>query len=300
VPPTTALGIQAFWGRDLSRGSDRNTHAGIVDVFGERTLDILKKRTRSFARGGRHWPRTHGKNPAGWEEHQAVAEILSFLHSYGMSSNLALKIYQTYGNDAVRKLRDNPYRLAMDIRGMGFLARTKSRRPPVSRTMRRNAFKQACCICGGGLWERALVYPFDTLTEEALELLGIDDAAMIRQAVVALCKDNAGPKVAHVVADKLPEGDKAVYLKRLYKAETSTAEHLSGLLSTGKSLRKMNPAEEAKQYEIDTKFELAPKQREAVEMALQGGVTVLTGGPGTAKPPPFAPSSTRCVGTKSR
>ncbi|HBF33592.1 TPA: ATP-dependent RecD-like DNA helicase [Candidatus Sumerlaeota bacterium] len=284
VPPTTALGIQAVLGSGLIAGIGPEYARRIVDVFGDRTLDILKNDPERLREVEHIGPIRMEKIREGWEEHQAVAEILSFLHSYGMSSNLALRIYKVYGNDAVHKLRDNPYRLAMDIRGMGFAGADKiARAAGIAVDAPERIQAGVVHLLEEAAGKGHSFYPFDTLSEEALELLGIDDAAMVRQAVVALCKQNAGPYGPHVVAEKLPEGDKAVYLKRLHKAETSTAEHLLGLLSTGKSLRKMDPAEEARQYELDTKFELAPKQREAVEMALRGGVTILTGGPGTGK-----------------
>jgi exodeoxyribonuclease V alpha subunit len=284
VLPVSLEGIRSFLGSGLIAGIGRQCARRIVEVFGERTLEILAHEPERLAEVSIIGPKRVENIIRGWVEHKAVAEILSFLHSYGISSTWVMRIYKIYGNDAVRKLRDNPYRLAIDIRGMGFKSADKiAKTAGIAHDAPERIQAGVVHLLEEAAGKGHSFYPFDTLSEEALELLGIDDAAMVRQAVVALCKQNAGPYGPHVVAEKLPEGDKAVYLKRLHKAETSTAEHLLGLLSTGKSLRKMDPAEEARQYELDTKFELAPKQREAVEMALRGGVTILTGGPGTGK-----------------
>lgn len=284
IPPTSAAGIQSFLGSGLIEGIGPEMARRIVEAFGERTLEVLDQTPGRLADVEGIGPKRMETIQAGWKEHQTVAEILSFLHSYDISSIWALKIYKFYGHNAVRLLRENPYRLAVDIRGIGFdradkIARSAGIAPDSPARMQAGVLHLLREAAGDG----HTFYPFDKLTEKALEMLHVQDPAIIRQATVALSKDTAGPNGALVVAEKLPEGDKAVYLRGLHHAEISVTEHLTALRDTGKMLPSMDGEAEAARYEHDTRFELAPRQRDAVSMALRGGVMVLTGGPGTGK-----------------
>jgi exodeoxyribonuclease V alpha subunit len=126
-------------------------------------------------------------------------------------------------------------------------------------------------------------FPFDELSVQSLEILGIEDPAKIRQATSELCKPEMSPKGPLVIAEKLPEGDKAVYLLGLHHAETGVAAHVATLCQTGKVLPNFDVEAELAILQRESRIELAGKQIEAVRLALRGGMLVLTGGPGTGK-----------------
>ena len=284
VPPATLQGVRAFLGSGMIAGIGEVYAKKIVDAFGEETLEIIDKDPKRLFEVPGIGPKRFETIRKGWEEHHEIANIMSFLQSYAISATWAYKIYRFYGNDAIRLMRENPYRLPIDLRGMGFKSADKiARSAGIPHDSPERIQAGILHLLREAAGKGHTFYPFDELSSEALEMLGIEDPQRIRQAASTLCKDNAGPHGALAVAEKLPEGDKAVYLKGLHHAETNVAAYIASLLTTGKTLPKMDGASEAARYESDTKFELAGNQRHAVELALKGGVAVLTGGPGTGK-----------------
>ncbi|HUT25216.1 MAG TPA: ATP-dependent RecD-like DNA helicase [Sumerlaeia bacterium] len=284
VPPATADGIRAFLGSGMIAGIGKEYADRIVKAFGEKTLEVIDKEPARLREVEGIGPKRYDKIRRGWDEHREIAAIMSFLQSYSISSTWASKIYRFYGNDAVRLMRENPYRLAIDLRGMGFKSADKiARSAGISHDSPERVQAGVLHILREAAGDGHTFVPYDALSEQALEMLGIDDPQQIRQAAIELCKETAGRSGPLAVAEKLPEGDKAVYLKGLHHAETSVAAYIQSLRMTGKSLPRIDAAAELARYEADTKFELAPRQREAVEMALRGGVVILTGGPGTGK-----------------
>ena len=281
VPPATADGVRAFLGSGMIAGIGKEFAGRIVEAFGETTLEVIDKAPERLLQVEGIGPIRFEKICKGWEEHREIADIMSFLQSYAISSNWASKIYRFYGNDAVRIMRENPYRLAIDLRGMGFKSADKiAQSAGIAHDSPERVQAAILHLLQEAAGDGHTFFPFDELGGKALEMLGIEDPLMVRQAVVALCREEPQP---HLVAEKLPEGDKAVYLKNLHRAEVNVAEYLKSLLSTGKTIRPINAQAQTEKFERETQLELAPQQRDAVAMALKGGVVILTGGPGTGK-----------------
>jgi exodeoxyribonuclease V alpha subunit len=284
VAPTTRKGIEAFLGSGMIAGIGSVYAKKIVKAFGEQTLEVIDKEPKRLFEVEGIGPKRFETIQKGWEEHREIANIMAFLQSYAISATWAHKIYRFYGNDAVRLMRENPYRLAIDLRGMGFKSADKiAQSAGIAHDSAERIQAGLIHLLREASGRGHTFCPFDDLSTQALEMLGVEDPQRIRQATSVLCKPAAGPQGALIVAEKLPEGDKAVYLKGLHHAETNVAAYISSLLTTGKTLPRMDGATEAAQYERDTKFELAENQRRAVELAVKGGVAVLTGGPGTGK-----------------
>ncbi|MFP4380998.1 MAG: ATP-dependent RecD-like DNA helicase, partial [Candidatus Sumerlaeia bacterium] len=284
IPPSSAEGIRAFLGSGMIAGIGKEYANRIVEAFGDKTLEVIDREPKRLKEVEGIGPKRYGKIVESWQEHRAIAEIMSFLQSYGISATWASRIYKYYGDKAVTLMRENPYRLAIDLRGMGFksadkIAQTAGVAPDSPERIQAGILHILRDEAGNG----HTFYDFDQLSEQAQKLLEVNDPAAIRNATAELCKDDAGPQGALAVAEKLPEGDKAVYLRGLHHAETNVAEYLTSLIHTGKSLPRMDIEREIDDFERATKFQLADRQREAVRLALRGGVMVITGGPGTGK-----------------
>ncbi|MBN1868648.1 ATP-dependent RecD-like DNA helicase [Candidatus Sumerlaeota bacterium] len=296
VPPATRAGIRAFLGSGMIRGIGKEYAARIVKKFGEETLQVIDSEPGRLLDVEGIGPKRAETIREGWREHREVAEIMAFLQSYSISATWASRIYRQYGNGAVRVMRENPYRLAIDMRGIGFKSADKiAQSAGIAHDSAERVRAGVLHVLRESASKGHTFYPFDDLTAESTELLGIDDPARIRQATVELCKKEGEDDLAdlggaaaraggpHAVAEKLPEGDKAVYLAGLHFAEKNVAAYLRSLLETGKSIPRIDAPSEIERFEKDASFELAPHQREAVRLALRGGVTILTGGPGTGK-----------------
>lgn len=284
VPPTSAEGIRAFLGSGMIAGIGETYAKRIVEAFGEDTLKVIDNEPERLREVEGIGPKRFNRICEGWSEHRDVAEIMSFLRSFAISATWAPRIYKLYGYDAVTVMRKDPYRLALDFRGMGFSSADKiARSAGIPADSPRRIQAGVLHMLREGAGHGNTFMPFDLLMEKGLEMLGIGDPQQIRTATSELCKANASDKGALAVAEKLHEGDKAVYLKGLHHAETNVASYVESLVCTGKLLPKIDIKAEMAYLDKEGNLKLADKQRQAVEMTLHGGVSVLTGGPGTGK-----------------
>src|SRR5439155_799630 len=120
TPPHTAEGIAKYLGSGLVRGVGPRYAKRIVDVFGERTLDVIDQSPTFLTQVKGIGPKLIEKIRVSWQEQKAVRSIMVFLHSYGIGTARAVRIYREYGEQAIELVKANPYRLSTDIWGIGF------------------------------------------------------------------------------------------------------------------------------------------------------------------------------------
>src|SRR6201985_389138 len=118
--PTTVEGIEKYLGSGMIRGIGPVYAKKLVRAFGESVFDIIEQEPGRLREVTGIGPKRAGRITAGWADQKVIREIMLFLHSNGVGTSRAVRIYKTYGVDAVRLISENPYRLARDIRGMGF------------------------------------------------------------------------------------------------------------------------------------------------------------------------------------
>jgi len=213
---------------------------------------------------------------AGWAEQKVIREIMLFLHSNGVSTSRAVRIYKTYGADAVQLISENPYRLARDIRGIGFrtadqiAGKLGIEKTALIRVRAGISYALAEAMDDGhcGLPAEELV----ALTRELLEVPG----ELVETALSLELQEGA------VIADDL-EGRRCVFLAGLHRAEREIAKKLKAL-AVGKPPWPLIDADKAIPWvEKRTKLALAESQQEAIRIALGSKVVVITGGPGVGK-----------------
>src|SRR5271155_3967530 len=213
---------------------------------------------------------------AGWAEQKVIREIMLFLHSNGVGTSRAVRIYKTYGADAVQLISENPYRLARDIRGIGFrtadqiAAKLGIEKTALIRVRAGISFALAEAMDDGhcGL-------PHEELLALTVQLLEVP-AEVVETALGLELQDGT------VIADDL-DGRRCVFLAGLYRAEREIAEKLKAL-AAGKPTWPLIDADKAIPWvEKRTKLALAESQIEAVRVALASKVLVITGGPGVGK-----------------
>jgi exodeoxyribonuclease V alpha subunit len=285
--PATIEGIRKYLGSGLIKGIGPVTAKRIVDHFGLDTLDVIENQIARLNEVNGVGGKRIEIIQRGWAEQKHIKEVMMFLSSHGMSTALAVKIYKQYGDGALNVLQNEPYRLARDIYGIGFLTADKIARAlgmkedDPARIEAGVEYVLAKFVDDGHVFaERG------ALVDEAREALGVN-AAMVEQAIGRL---ETGDTVV-VEAD-------AVYLTPFHLAETNTAARLLQLKNNPSSrLAEFRHVDWEKAWAwLDAQSpvishqspsshhpSLTPKQQDAVKMALTEKVSILTGGPGTGK-----------------
>jgi exodeoxyribonuclease V alpha subunit len=274
--PTTVEGIEKYLASGMIRGIGPVYAKKLVRAFGEAVFDVIEQeppRLRDVTGIG---PKRAERIIAGWAEQKVIREIMLFLHSNGVSTSRAVRIYKTYGADAVQLISENPYRLARDIRGIGFrtadqiAGKLGIEKTALIRVRAGISYALAEAMDDGhcGLPAEELV----ALTRELLEV----PAELVETALSLELQGGA------VIADDL-DGRRCVFLAGLHRAEREIAEKLKAL-AVGKPPWPLIDADKAIPWvEKRTKLALAETQIEAVRVSLASKVLVITGGPGVGK-----------------
>ena len=276
TPPTTVEGIEKYLGSGMIRGVGPIYAKKLVGAFGEAVLDLIEQEPERLREVAGIGPKRAARIAAGWAAQKVVREIMLFLHEHGVGTSRAVRIYKTYGGDAVRIVAENPYRLARDIRGIGF--RTADRiaanlgiaRDAGVRVRAGIGFALATAMDEGhcGLPEEELVHL-------ACDLLEVEPPLVEQALALELVE-------GEVVADAVEER-RCIFLAGLYRAEREIAGRLRLVASGVPPWGALDPARAIPWVEAETGVALAPSQREAFALALRSKALVVTGGPGVGK-----------------
>ncbi len=275
-PPTTLEGIEKYLGSGMIRGIGPVYATKLVQAFGAAVFELIEQEPARLREVTGIGPKRAARIIAGWAEQKVIREIMLFLHANGVGTSRAVRIYKTYGIDAVQVITENPYRLARDIRGIGFrtadLVARKLGIEPTAMIRVRAGISFALAEAGG---EGHCGLPMDELTDSASKLLEVP-AELIEAALVLELE------AGEVVADTL-EGRRCVFLAGLYRAEQVIAERLRCLLQGTPPWPWINAGKAISWVESRTGLALAESQKEALRLTLQSKVLVITGGPGVGK-----------------
>ncbi len=284
VLPTEKRGIKAYL-ESLS-GVGPKTAQKVVDEFQERTLDVLNREPeRVHEVMGLSNKLAENLIRAWQDEHkhtQEEREITIFLQTYGVSARFARRIYDEYGEDTVEKVRENPYRLADDIFGIGFLkADSVAQEMGVKEDSAERAAAGVKFALDRLATEGHTYAPRDHLVQTTSELLGFHDEFLFNAVIDRSLAEEALFTEA-IVVDEYEGKTEAIYLPRYYKSEVGATKLLITLASQRADL--CNDADERVDGLMElSDVELTAQQKGAVVKAVQNKVSVLTGGPGTGK-----------------
>lgn len=276
APPTTGEGIEKYLASGLIRGIGPVYARKLVRAFGDQVFDIIEQQPGRLREVTGIGPQRARRIVAGWADQKAIREIMLFLHSHGVGTMRAVRIYKTYGADAIRVISENPYRLARDIRGIGFrtadVIAGKLGIEPTAMIRARSGIGYALSEATG---QGHCGLPRDKLLALAAKLLQIP-GPIIDEALAQELAD--GQVVADTVAER-----PCVFLAGLHRAERHIATRL-GALARGRPPWPEIEAERALPWvEEKAGLTLAESQRRAVALALRSKVLIITGGPGVGK-----------------
>src|ERR671933_185745 len=274
--PTTTEGIEKYLGSGMIRGIGPVYAKKLVKAFGESVFDVIEQTPERLREIQGIGPWRAKRIQDGWAEQKVVREIMLFLHSHGVGTARAVRIYKVYGTDAVQVISENPYRLARDIRGIGFktadliasklgIEKTASVRVRAGISY---ALAEAMDEGHCGLPEADLIASTAKLLEVPPEL--VDTALDLELAT------------EDVVSDTI-EGQRCIFLAGLYRAERGIADQLQKLAAGTPPWPRIDVEKAIPWVKQRTGLSLAETQREAVRLSLTSKVVVITGGPGVGK-----------------
>ncbi len=274
--PTTLEGIEKYLGSGMIRGIGPTYARALVRAFGETVFDLIEQEPARLREVTGIGTKRAQRIVAGWADQKAIREIMLFLHANGVGTSRAVRIFKTYGQDAIALITENPYRLARDIRGIGF--RTADQ-VAAKLGIEKTAMIRVRAGLSFGLAEATgqghCGLPVAELTRSTSELIEVE-AGLIEAALTLELQSG------ELVADTV-DGEACVFLAGLYRSEQAIAGRLR-LLSGG---RPPWPAIDAGRaipwVENKTGLALAPSQVAALRLAVASKALVITGGPGVGK-----------------
>ncbi len=277
--PATLLGIQKYLASGLIKGIGPIMSERIVEKFGLDTLEVIEKKPERLSEVEGIGSKRISMIKKTWEEQKEIKEIMIFLQGHGVSASYSAKIYKQYGNQSIEVVRENPYRLAHDLYGTGFITADKiAQNLGIDRNSLIRAKAGLIYVLNQLTEEGHVYYPENQLIHKAKEILRVDEEIVI-QAVRELSKEKE-----IFLEDLNAEGNlRAVYLPLFYTAETGVAQGLVNLKESPSKIRPIHPERAIEWVQQKLDIELAQGQEEAVLLAANSKVLVITGGPGTGK-----------------
>jgi exodeoxyribonuclease V alpha subunit len=285
-PPTTAEGIEKYLGSGMIRGIGPIYASKLVSAFGAEVFEVIEQAPERLREVPGIGQVRAGRIAQAWADQKVVREIMVFLHSHGVGTARAVRIFKTYGNDAVQVMAENPYRLARDIRGIGFrtadaIAARLGIEPAA--TIRLRAGINYALLEASGEGHCGL--PSAELLKLAGELLAVEEPdgtrGPLEPAVIQTALDLELSE-GSVVADSLA-GEPTIFLSHLHRDERRIAESLHELAEGAPPWGAIEAVKAIGWVEQRLGLELAASQKAAVELALASKLLVITGGPGVGK-----------------
>ncbi len=269
VTPASLIGIEKYLGSGFIPGVGPSIAKKLVEKFGMDTLDIIQYNPDKLLEIEGIGKKKADKMNEAFQEQKELRDIMVFLEQYGVSPTYAVKIYKAYGINTIREIKENPYRLADDVFGIGFKMADKiAMSMGISTSSEYRLASGAKYMINYYHGQGHTYVPRDLLIEKTQEILDVDKED-IDNTLMALFLDGK------ISVEKL-EDCQAVYSTTFYKAESGVCRRLM-------QLARDVPAKIDAQVEGRDGITLAPNQKKAVEAALENGIVIITGGPGTGK-----------------
>jgi exodeoxyribonuclease V alpha subunit len=274
--PTSKEAIEKYLASRMIRGIGPVYAKKLVAAFGQGVFEVIETNPGRLRRVPGIGAKRAKQIAKDWAEQRAIREIMLFLHDHGVGTARAVRIYKTYGNDALKLISENPYRLARDIRGIGFASADRiAMRLGIDKTATIRVRAGVSYALAEAMDDGHCGLPAEALVPLAEKLLEV--APDLIEAAVAL-EIEAGAIVADTV-----EGRRCLFLAALHRAERDIAARLKALAAGNPPWPEIDPEKAIPWVEERTGLALAESQKTAIRVALGSKVVVVTGGPGVGK-----------------
>jgi exodeoxyribonuclease V alpha subunit len=278
--PASVYGIEKYLGSGLIKGIGPVMAKRIVKMFEEATLDVIESDIKKLVKVSGIGTKRIGMISKAWDEQKEIRAVMLFLQTHGVSSGYATKIFKQYGNESINVVQENPYRLAHDIFGIGFITADRiAQKLGFDKNSPLRAEAGILYVLHQLSGEGHVFYPQTPLIEKAIEILEVEPE-VLSDALVRLA---AQKKVVAEVLDESEGPVEAVYLAKYHLSENQAAAGLKALQRAPKGVRSIEADKAVVWVQEKLSMTLAEKQVEAVKAAGTSKVLVITGGPGTGK-----------------
>jgi exodeoxyribonuclease V alpha subunit len=274
--PTTIDGVERYLASGLIKGIGPHFAKRLVASFGVDVFDVIERAPARLRDVPGIGPLRAERIAEAWQSQRVIRDIMVFLHSHGVGTSRSVRIYRTYGSDAIALIRENPYRLARDIRGIGFVT--------ADRIAARLGFDPQCdlriragvgYILAQAIDDGHCGLPRPEVIESTARQLQVD-ALRVEDALEREIASGT------VVADEA-SGQPLVFLAGLHAAERAIADRVQRLARGAPPWPAIDPAKALPWVEHRLGVTFAGSQRQALAQALDSKVLVITGGPGVGK-----------------
>ena len=274
--PATESGIKKYLSSDLIKGVGPVLAERIIDHFGTETLAVMDSQPEKMTEVEGIGPQRLQTMKEGWEEGQEIRNIMLFLKEHEVSTSYAVRIYKEYGKATTEILRENPYRMASDVYGIGFKIADRIARKMGIEADDPDRLEAGLEYALQEATEKGHLYlPRKELIDEASELLEAEHEQLEAPLHQLLNRER-------IVVEEGSAGE-PIYLAPLYWAEVGTAERIAELSVTSPPMEETEASNLLEKLQEKQPIDFNAKQREAIRKSLTERVLVLTGGPGTGK-----------------
>lgn len=278
--PSSLEGIEKYLGSGMVKGIGPVYAKKLVQKFGNKIFDVIDHQSAKLEDIDGIGPGRRKKIKEAWAEQKIVRDIMVFLHSNGISTSRAVRIYKTYGEKAIEKLQDNPYILVRDIHGIGFKTADEMARTmgiPFDSVLRASA--GLLHVLGEAAGDGHCGLPCKILLDEAEKLLDIPSARITEAFEKALNSYD----VIRTPISLRGEEENLIMLPAYHHAEVQIFNSLNQIHDKRPCLPPINIEKALEWCQKKTTMQLAGEQQDAIRMALKSRISVVTGGPGVGK-----------------
>jgi exodeoxyribonuclease V alpha subunit len=276
IPPSTQEGMEKYLGSGLIKGIGPHFAKKLIKAFGEEVFEVIENQSERLLELPGIGKKRREQLTVAWAEQKVVREIMVFLQSHGVGTARAVRIYKTYGDDAVAKVTENPYRLALDIWGIGFkTADTIAQHIGIPRDSILRARAGVRHVLQEMSGEGHCAAIRSELIKASVNLLEIA-VPVLEQAIDEEVKE------ANLIAESV-DGEAWLFLAALYRAELGVARHLQRIMQGRPPWPPLDADAALQQAQRHSGLALSASQQQAVKLALRSKALVITGGPGVGK-----------------
>ncbi|OEU56511.1 MAG: recombinase RecD [Desulfobacterales bacterium C00003106] len=282
--PASVYGITKYLGSGLIKGIGPVMAKRIVKQFGKETLDVIENDIEKLAEIDGIGKKRIGMIKNAWQDQKEIREVMLFLQTHNVSSGYATKIFKHYGNRSIQVVKENPYRLATDIFGIGFVTADHiAEKLGFSKDSELRAEAGILYVLHQLADEGHVYYPYEALVKKCQEILAVDREVLVKAFGTIAVDKRIVIEDLNEHIEEFAENKKAVYLAKFHVSETGIATRLKRLVKAPGSIREIDPDKAIEWVQKQLAITLAGRQVEAVKCAVANKVMVITGGPGTGK-----------------
>ncbi len=276
LPPTTRAGIEKYLASGMIKGIGPAYASRLVETFGDDVFDVIENHPERLCEVEGLGIKRIRELKKAWAEQKSVREIMVFLQSHGIGTARAVRIYKTYHEHAVERVRENPYCLSLDIHGIGFkTADNLAMRLGIAPDSHLRAQAATRHVMQEFAQNGHCAVRYDDLLQTTAELLEV-----VTDIVAAAIEDEINAE--RIVREHI-QGEPCLFVQSLLIAEQGVAEHITRLSDGATPWSGINIGKAIPWVENKTKLKLSASQAQAVKTALQNKITIITGGPGVGK-----------------